>query len=852
ISKICWFWLGIFFSLTSITNWYQIIYIDYQEIYQFKIYVILLFLCYLSIIHFIFKNYPKKINKKIIYICFILAIVLFFIKPTQIENIIKIIFGLLVFILLIHFYNHFIKLEFEKNLYLRIFIVVLTIDIFINALLSKSFLSNFFKSDLLFVIIKYFDISIVFIIFYCLNKYFYQEINKIEEGKAIRQIFKNLGFLILALLIITFFLLNYSEKKSFEIIKNQIKLKSNYINKYLSNELKRANGGAISLSGSLPIKELLEKNNNKNLERANEVIDRYKNSFDFSICYIFDTGGTVVASTNRNDTDSFIGKNYKFRQYFQKAIAGELSKYFALGVTSKTKGYYVCAPVRNNENKIIGAVTVKNNLSDIINIFKLEKNIFLINNEGIIFLSGIPELENRALFPITKEELEKVEKEKQFGDAKIISEPVFPKKIKKGEKIWFKNQEYLFCSQNINYENWNLIYLHSLQLLKFSRFSVIVLITLLMLFILIIGFAYELKWSYSWIQKITETEKKFKEIFENSPLPIFIYEKTTNKIISANKYMLNKSGWTFEELNNIELNQIIKEDEKELVKLITKEKKELIIEIFKTEFANYIIYILNDITEKKINEEKILKLNKELAKAIEELKSLDELKNQFLANISHELNTPIVLIKGYIELLLTQKLGKLNEEQINQLSIALRNTNRLCDLIEELLEFSKYESGKIELKDINDFDIIEVCEESLKELNIKFEEKKIKVNKEYSDKKIIIKGVPKKIKQVFINLIDNAIKFSNNNSEINVLIIKKENFVEVSITDYGIGIPEDKYEKIFDKFYQIDGTRTKKIKGAGIGLFICKEIIKLHKGEIFVQSKIGYGSTFVFRLPLSV
>jgi len=236
----------------------------------------------------------------------------------------------------------------------------------------------------------------------------------------------------------------------------------------------------------------------------------------------------------------------------------------------------------------------------------------------------------------------------------------------------------------------------------------------------------------------------------------------------------------------------------------------------------------------------------ELKIAQAQLKELDKLKSRFFANISHEFRTPLTLILGQIESIMT---GNIGMKEKGKLRIADRNARRLLALISQLLDLSKLESGKMELK-AEQHNIVSF----LKSLFYSFESlaisQKINLKFESDYKNIPVVFDPDKIEKVFYNLIANAFNFIASNGEIEVCLNIIDSIVEIRVKDSGIGIPSDRLPHIFDRFYQVDGSSTRKHEGTGIGLALTKELIELHKGNISVNSKEGEGSEFIIRLPL--
>ena len=231
-----------------------------------------------------------------------------------------------------------------------------------------------------------------------------------------------------------------------------------------------------------------------------------------------------------------------------------------------------------------------------------------------------------------------------------------------------------------------------------------------------------------------------------------------------------------------------------------------------------------------------------------ELSKLDEYRRNFIANISHDFRSPLTSIKGYLEAMLD---GTIPVERYDRyLKIVLNESKRLTKLTSGLLELNDFDTYGPILKK-SSFDILEVVKETHNTVEGLCEDKKIDFSIQCQVKNTTVYADKMKIGQVIYNLIDNAIKFSPNNSSIIVTISEKNDKMFLSVKDAGPGIERDKQNKVFDRFYKTDSSRGKDKQGTGLGLAIVKEIIKAHGENINLISTEGVGSEFVFTLPKS-
>jgi signal transduction histidine kinase len=227
------------------------------------------------------------------------------------------------------------------------------------------------------------------------------------------------------------------------------------------------------------------------------------------------------------------------------------------------------------------------------------------------------------------------------------------------------------------------------------------------------------------------------------------------------------------------------------------------------------------------------------------------MKSSFVSSVSHELRTPLVAIDKSLSLILSKATGPISENQEQFLNIAERNLKRLTRLIDDLLDLSKLEAGKMEIKPVPTL-IEKVVNDAADSLDNWAKTKSIKIEKKIQEALPEINIDSDRVIQVLTNLIGNAIKFTPNGGTITVkVILRKENgTIEVSVTDTGIGIAKENFNKIFDRFYQVGERVSTDISGTGIGLVVVKELVELHGGKIWVESEKGQGATFTFTLPL--
>jgi len=246
-----------------------------------------------------------------------------------------------------------------------------------------------------------------------------------------------------------------------------------------------------------------------------------------------------------------------------------------------------------------------------------------------------------------------------------------------------------------------------------------------------------------------------------------------------------------------------------------------------------------------------------LERANKDLRELDKMKSTFLANMSHELRTPMNAIIGYTDLMIDGVDGPVNEEQEKSLKKVANNARHLLQLINDVLDISKIEAGKMKLNP-KEFDLKWLVESALHTFEPQMKLKGLTLTLDIPEGLPLIYGDDDRIREIFINLVANAIKFTNQGgitisaklSERAVRPGEPPMFMEICVEDTGIGIREEDIGKIFDKFVQADLTTIRQYEGTGLGLSIARGLVSLHKGVIWATSKVGEGSRFCFTLPL--
>ncbi len=266
--------------------------------------------------------------------------------------------------------------------------------------------------------------------------------------------------------------------------------------------------------------------------------------------------------------------------------------------------------------------------------------------------------------------------------------------------------------------------------------------------------------------------------------------------------------------------------------------------------------IINALRQQRLSRENkrlvddLQRSNKLLFEANKQLKKTTDAKSAFLASMSHELRTPLNVIIGFSELMIDEVPGEINEEQRQCLNDVLSSSKHLLSLINEVLDLSKIESGKVELR-LSNIVLTKVIESLKSTLMPILASRKQSLDIEIEEGLPPVYADKAKLRQVLLNLLTNAIKYTSDGGKLKIEAIRDGDWCQVSVIDNGTGIKKEDQERIFEPFTQIDVLPEEKREGAGLGLAISKQLVEMSGGKIWVESEYGKGSQFTFTVPLA-
>lgn len=369
------------------------------------------------------------------------------------------------------------------------------------------------------------------------------------------------SLLLLALIIVSdVYLAKYAADSTRENILRHANSNIEVMGSYLDVEMEIAQRAVMAMASSPWIIPAVADGGAEDVENANSVLDRYNESMGTSVCYLMDKNGTTVASSNRKTPSSFVGKNYSFRPYFKQAISGKRGHYFALGVTSYKRGYYVSYPVRNSIGDIVGVVAIKRELDGLEKDMNNFKNCFFVSPDGVVFLSSRDDLRFKSVFPISRQRQSQLIHDKQFGTSSFIS--LFPEKINTGDSVLLEGQRYLVTRRDTSEKGWTLIMLSSTwPIFQQQAFAVM---SAVFLALLIIGFMFFVHMSERSYQLLMKSEERFHRLASSSFEGIMLHKG--RKIIDANERLALMTGYAINELIGMDVLDLVSQEDRDLVR----------------------------------------------------------------------------------------------------------------------------------------------------------------------------------------------------------------------------------------------------------------------------------------------
>lgn len=590
----------------------------------------------------------------------------------------------------------------------------------------------------------------------------------------------------------------------------------------------------------------------------------------FSICNILQNSIVVEGKKEYNSVQNFMGYDNKaFKEKMMNKLKDKIPNIINYGdAIYYIKIYKKCCFELLLEKNISSSEKLKIN-GDILEFFdELELIIFEIYsaNKAEVFLGldTLTKLPSIYLFIYTEEKILYMSKnaknlfgcndeEEKFTIQEVLSDDsnIFNENNKNYEmKVLDKNNNEVWMQ--FNFAN-----------LKLRNNNVIIAI------------GYDVSQRKKIEKDFKESEEKYKILLEMLPDSVFVYNdkgidyanNAAVNLMGADdvKELIGKNNYNFLEIpseyqsiiqqQNDILNRRGKLSPSERKYIRKKDGKVLEVEVTSAVFYDkgerLTINITRDIEERnKVNQLKEKIRDKTLK--LKEAKRYDELRNEFFANISHELRTPITVIWSALQVLansVENNGGTLSVDSVkNYITITKQNCYRLIRLVNNLIDITKIDAGYMELN-LKKYNIVELVENVTMSVAAYVESKGLELIFDTDIEEKYLYVDPDKIERIILNLLSNAVKFTKAGGKLEVTITNMDKAVNISVKDTGIGIPEEKQRSVFQRFVQVDRTLSRDREGSGIGLSLVQSFVEIHKGKIELKSKEGYGSEFIIELP---
>ena len=328
------------------------------------------------------------------------------------------------------------------------------------------------------------------------------------------------------------------------------------ISRTLEGEIQEVISTAELMSSSPGILPLAHSPNAENIEKANVVLDRYQKALGLSVCYFLDPEGNVLASSNRNDADSFIGNNYSFRPYFKEALSGEGAFYMAQGVTSKTRGIYGSYPVKDGKGKVLGIIGIKKDIEEIEALLSGRKPFFYTTPEGVIFITTEKRDILKSLWPVAPEQARALKESRQFNQDSF--ENLFTQPVRDGDTVSLRGKSFKCFRRSLGPQGWSLVFLASLENVFYFRsfgFTVSFFMGIIILLMMIWEFRNARAKEF-----LRESEERFRGAFEAASIGMALMG-LNGRWLKVNKVVCEMMGYPEQDLLKKKFQEITHPDD---------------------------------------------------------------------------------------------------------------------------------------------------------------------------------------------------------------------------------------------------------------------------------------------------
>ncbi|MDZ4184511.1 MAG: ATP-binding protein [Desulfuromonadales bacterium] len=643
---------------------------------------------------------------------------------------------------------------------------------------------------------------------------------------------------------------------------------------FLHDNLEDATNAAKSLGPAEAIVAALASGSSSDLERANSLLDRINKNFEMSVCYLIDRNGLTIASSNRQEKDSFVGLSFANRPYFTRAASEGLTTYFALGKVSHERGYYAAVPVLDSAGTLSGVVVVKRNVAPVEAFFKQYAHAFLVSPEGIIFITSREDLLFRNLWPVSEERRAGLLASQQFGNLSFT--PLLAAEPKSGTYVRLDEEKHYVQRLPFGNDGWTLVLLdHPEIVATYQTFGIV----LTGVFTLLLCFFFNILLYKNRSQELTDDLLKSREDFARSlkgyaqRLEYVLAgsnDATWEWDIVADQAILNKRYYEMVEYPpgevNADLAFFIKTIHPEDVADVQRRVQDNLQGKTSEYEAQYRLVTRSGRVRQVMGRGKVVSFDEdgrpckmagvitdvtEMKRLSEEVNRISNLESIGLLSggLAHDFNNVLNIIYGNISF--AKMLAGGNAAVIEPLTDAEEACEHARELGLRLQSFSQRNAPVQELLSLPVL-IDQVAGTLLNGANILYT---IAV----ADDLCPVQGDPRQIRQVLVNLLTNAKEAMTAGGRVTIqmanypvdgnsgLPLQAGDYVCILLADEGRGIAAENLPKIFDPYFSTKDTYSQ--KGLGLGLTTCHAILKRHNGHISVESTVGIGTRITLYLP---
>ena len=617
-------------------------------------------------------------------------------------------------------------------------------------------------------------------------------------------------------------------------------------------------GKAVSsiLAGAPEIRQGIVAPHGDALIAVNALLDRFAAQLPpSSVAYLLDRDGMTIASSNAREPDSFVGKSYAQRFYFQSARMGREETYLAMGLTSKLPGCYFSRPILGADGLVLGVAVIKVGLQGIAALARPEVPTFLISPEGVVLISSDPGLAHRTMWPVEKNQLESVQASHQFST--VDARPIMPARVASGTLVDYDGRRMIVALGVLPLEGWQLVQLNGDRAEPWFR--LIAIVCSLLGCLLVLAYFYFTWKEFARRHLIQEAAARYRAMYEKNLAVMYMTNPVTGNVVGFNDAACEFYGYSATECAALKMSDLTPhslEKVKERVanimdaggthfesvhRMKSGELRDVEVYASLVQLQRYpLIYaIVHDISERKRAERERSAMQQQLVHT-EKLASIGTLA----AGVAHEINNPLAIVRGFTGRLAKRLAeaapGDGDDKTVETINRAIA---RIVAIVDSLGAYARTDTDEIVAVDMNKVisEVIFFIRQLSKSAGVEIEQKSAAGSPH-------VRGNVGKLQQVLINLLSNACDaLASRPSERRIVIetCAEEDNVIILVSDNGGGIPAPIINKIFDPFFT-----TKPVgKGTGLGLAISYSIITLFGGSLHVTSQEGEGTTFFISLP---